>query len=258
MARSHKTDFTLRLKRVAFSVLTSGIARWLVGLCFGDTIPFRGTRIRTRAKGSFESPLLLAGIYERAEIDFVHRHLPTDQPVIELGASLGGNSCQIARKISAGVPMISVEANPEIVGILRENIVRNCGARTVDVVHAMIGNRVGEGSLEIADSTLASVAGDKGGRTVVVPMITLAEVAARLGERPFSLVSDIEGAEIAIFTQQRSALINCNVMIIECHSGEFGGRHYSLDEVLALPLADGAWEMIDRYHAVAVYRRKQS
>jgi hypothetical protein len=47
-------------------------------------------------------------------------------------------------------------------------------------------------------------------------------------------------------------------MIIECHSGAFGGRHYSLEEVVALPLADGAWEMIDRHHAVAVYRRKRS
>jgi FkbM family methyltransferase len=258
MGSGRRSVLILRLKSCVVSVLKSRLSCWLVGVVFGDTVPFRGTRIRTRAKGSIESPLLLAGIYERAEIDFVHRHLPVDQAVVELGASLGGNTCQIARRVLPTTAMVSVEANPEIVGILRENISRNCGARTVDVVHAMIGDRVGEGSLEIGESTLESSAGTSGGRTVVVPMVTLAEVAARLGERPFSLVSDVEGAEIAIFTEQRSALVHCNLMIIECHSGAFGGRHYSLEEVVALPLADGAWEMIDRHHAVAVYRRKRS
>jgi len=243
------------LKKIAFSLLTSGVARWLIGLRFGDTVPFRGTRIRTRTKGSFEAPLLLAGIYERAEIDFVHRYLPVDQPVVELGASLGGNSCQIAQRLSQGVRMTCVEANPEIVEILRHNIAANCGTRPVEVVHAMVGDRVGEGTLEIGGSTLASGAGRAGVRRATVPMLTLREIAARAGATPYSLVSDIEGAEIAVFLEQREALAGCNFMVVECHAAEFRGRHYTLDEVLALPLADGSWEMLDRYHAVAVYRR---
>jgi len=245
------------LKRIAFSVLTSGLSRRLIGLWYGDAIPFRGTRIRTASRGSFEAPLLLAGIYERAEIDFVHRYLPQDQRVIELGASIGGNSCQIARRLHAGVPMACVEANPEIVHILRENIARNCGERPVEVVHAMIGDQTGEGMLEIGGSTLASGAGRAGVKSVKVPMLTVRDVVARFGSEPFSLVSDIEGAEIAVMTRHKDALANCNLMVIECHAAEFGGRHYTLDEVLALPLADGQWEMIDRYHAVAVYRRKK-
>lgn len=56
-------------------------------------------------------------------------------------------------------------------------------------------------------------------------------------------------------TVNRAALKHCTLMIIECHATEFQGKRYTLDEVLALPLAHGEWEMIDRYHAVAVYRR---
>lgn len=244
-----------RLKSIAFALLTSRFARWLIGLWFGDTVPFRGTRIKTASRGSFEAPLLLAGIYERAEIDFVHRHIPTTQRVIELGASLGGNSCQIARTLAPGVPMLCVEANPEIVGILRENIARNCGTRPVEVLHGMIGDAPGEGILEIGGSTLASGAGHRGVRTARVPMYSLAEVVDRIGADPYSLVADIEGAEVAFLTVNREALARCTVMIIECHATEFRGRRYTLDEVLALPLQAGEWEMVDRYHAVAVYRR---
>ena len=244
------------LKSVAFSVLTSGLVRWLIGLWYGDTVPFRGTRIRTRSRGSFEAPLLLAGIYERAEIDFVHRYLPAEQPVIELGASLGGNSCQISRKLAAGVSMTCVEANPEIVEILKENIARNCEGRPVEVMHAMIGDAVGIGELGIGGSTLASAAKRAGSRTVKVPMVTLREVADRCGSGPFSLVSDIEGAEIAVLLTQQEALKNCTLMILECHAATCNGRAYTLEEVVALPLAGGEWTMIDRYHAVAVYRRK--
>jgi FkbM family methyltransferase len=243
------------LKRLAFAILTSGLARRLIGLWYGDTVPFRGTRIRTASRGSFEAPLLLAGIYERAEIDFVHRHLPPTQRVVELGSSLGGNSCQISRRLAPGVPMLCVEANPEIVGILRENISRNCGDRPVDVLHGMIGEASGEGLLEIGGSTLASGAGRGGVRTARVPMYTLGDVVGRLGGEPYSLVADIEGAELSFMTVNRAALKHCTLMIIECHATEFQGKRYTLDEVLALPLAHGEWEMIDRYHAVAVYRR---
>ena len=137
MDRPAKPPRFVPIKLAVIAFIQSAPARWLVGLVFGATVPFRGTRIRTRRRGSYEAPLLLAGIYERAEIDFVHRYLPGNSKVIELGASIGGNSCQIARRLDRGVPMACIEANPEIVPILRENIARNCGDRPVEVIHAM-------------------------------------------------------------------------------------------------------------------------
>lgn len=234
--------------------MQSAPACWLIGVVFGSTVPFRGTRIRTRHRGSQEAPLLLAGIYERAEIDFVHRYLPSDRRVIELGASIGGNSCQIARKLDRGVSMTCVEANPEIVPILRENIARNCGDRSVEFVHAMVASHTGVGRLNIAESTLGSSAGE-GSCTVEVPALTLSDVVQRSGGGEYTLVADIEGAEVSFFTDQRAALANCRMMIIECHATEWGGRRFDLEEVMRLPLADGEWEMVDRYASVAVYRR---
>ena len=234
--------------------MQSAPARWLIGAVFGSTVPFRGTRIRTRRRGSYEAPLLLAGIYERAEIDFVHRYLPSDRKVIELGASIGGNSCQIARKLDRGVRMACIEANPEIVPILRENIARNCGDRPVEVVHAMVASHTGVGRLDVGESTLVSSAGSRS-NTIEVPAVTLTDIVARLGGGEYSLVSDIEGAEVSLFTDHRAALAGCGLMIIECHATEWGGRGYTLEEVTQLPVKDGEWQIIDRYGAVAVYRR---
>jgi len=254
MERPARPVRLLAIKCSVIRLMQSAPARWLIGAVFGSTVPFRGTRIRTRRRGSYEAPLLLAGIYERAEIDFVHRYLPSDRKVIELGASIGGNSCQIARKLDRGVAMACIEANPEIVPILRENIGRNCGDRPVEVIHAMVASHTGVGSLNIAESTLVSAAGG-GSRTVEVPALTLTDIVERLGGGAYSLVSDIEGAEVSLFTDHRAALANCGTMIIECHATEWGGRHYSLEEVTQLPVAGGEWEIIDRYGAVAVYRR---
>ena len=254
MDRPAKPARFVPIKLAGIAFIQSAPARWLVGLVFGATVPFRGTRIRTRRRGSYEAPLLLAGIYERAEIDFVHRYLPGNSKVIELGASIGGNSCQIARKLDRGVPMACIEANPEIVPILRENIARNCVDRPVEIVQAMVASHTGVGSLDIAESTLVSAAG-AGLRTVEVPTITLTDIVARLGGGEYSLVSDIEGAEVSLFTDHRAALAGCRMMIVECHATEWGGRRYTLEEVIQLPVAGGEWQIIDRYGAVAVYQR---
>ncbi len=254
MDRTERPVRLVSLKCTVIRWMQSAPSRWLIGLVFGATVPFRGTRIRTRRRGSYEAPLLLAGIYERAEIDFVHRHLPTDRKVIELGASIGGNSCQIARRLDRGVRMACIEANPEIVPILRENIARNCGDRPVEVIHAMVASHSGVGRLDIGESTLVSSAGS-GSHTIEVPAITLTDIVARLGGGEYSLVSDIEGAEVSLFTDHRAALAGCGLMIIECHATEWGGRRYTLEEVTQLPVAGGEWEIIDRYGAVAVYRR---
>jgi hypothetical protein len=133
-------------------------------------------------------------------------------------------------------------------------LLRNCGDRPVEVVHAMVASHTGVGSLDIAESTLVSAAG-AGLRTVEVPTITLTDIVARLGGGEYSLVSDIEGAEVSLFTDHRAALAGCRMMIVECHATEWGGRRYTLEEVTQLPVAGGEWQIIDRYGAVAVYQR---
>ncbi len=202
-----------------------------------------------------EGPLLLAGGYERSEIDFVHRYLPVDQQVVELGASIGGNSCQIGRRLAPGVPMICVEANPELIEVLRENITRNHPSRSVEILHGMVGDSSGTGYLQLDHSTLRSSA-HVGRRTVEVPAVTLADVVRRLRPGPYSLVCDIEGAETAFLENPDGVLDQCTCIVMEGHPTVHRGRDLSLDDVLSMPLRGGQWRQVDRYGAVAAYLRQ--
>jgi FkbM family methyltransferase len=206
-----------RVKVWAERVQRSWPSRLLVGALFGGGVPFRGTRIRPARRFSVEGPILLAGNYERWEIEFVHRYLPADQQVIELGASIGGNSCQIARRLAPGVPLTCVEANPELIPVLRGNLDRNVPGRRVDVVHAMVGWSSGTGRLLVDSSTLRS-SGSIGGRAVEVPARTLADLVSGLSSGPYSLVCDIEGAEAAFLDNPGGVLDRCSCIIMEGHA----------------------------------------
>jgi FkbM family methyltransferase len=243
-----------RVKVWAERVQRSWPSRLLVGALFGGGVPFRGTRIRPARRFSVEGPILLAGNYERWEIEFVHRYLPVDQQVIELGASIGGNSCQIARRLAPGVPLTCVEANPELIPVLRGNLDRNVPGRRVDVVHAMVGSSSGTGRLQLDSSTLRS-SGGIAGRTVEVPARTLADLMSGLSSGPYSLVCDIEGAEAAFLDNPGGVLDRCSCIIMEGHATAHRGKDLSLDDVLSMPLANGQWRQVDRYGAVAAYLR---
>jgi FkbM family methyltransferase len=243
-----------RVKAWAEIVQRSWPSRLVVGAVFGSGVPFRGTRIRPATRFAVEGPILLGGNYERWEIEFVHRHLPADQQVVELGASIGGNSCQIDRRLAPGVPMTCVEANPELIPVLRGNLARNAAGRRVDVVHAMVGPCSGTGRLQLDSSTLRS-SDSIGDRAVEVPAKTLADLVSGIAPGPYSLVCDIEGAEAAFLGNPGGVLDRCSCIIMEGHATAHLGKDLSLDDVLSMPLANGQWRQVDRYGAVAAYLR---
>jgi FkbM family methyltransferase len=242
-------------KLVASSLLRSWPVRLATGLAFGDRgVPFRGTRIRVESRMSFAAPLLLAGKYERAEIDFIQRYLPRDLDVLELGASLGATSCQIAKHLQFGCQLTCVEANPTLIDILRGNLDRNAPGRQVNVIHAMVGAAVGTAYFSPRQDSLASIASEASPESVCLPCETVASLVLQHCPRDFALVSDIEGAEAA-FLGDGDALDRCRLMIIEAHPSQLGTQELTLEEVIALPLLSGRWRICDRYGAVVAYQR---
>ena len=242
-------------KSVAQRLQRSWPSRAFVGALFGRGVPFRGTWIRPATRFAVEGPILLAGNYERAEIDFVHRYLPANQQVVELGASIGGNSCQISRRLLPNVPMTCVEANPELIPVLADNLARNCPGRPFEVIHAMVGESDGVGRLRLDHSTLRS-SGEVGSRSVAVSAMTLSGIVGRLRPGPYSLVCDIEGAETAFLDNPDGVLDRCTCIVMEGHATTCRGRDVSLDEVLSMPLRGGQWRQVDRYGAVSAYLRQ--
>ncbi|MCV0397600.1 MAG: FkbM family methyltransferase [Rhizobiaceae bacterium] len=51
-----------------------------------------------------------------------------------------------------------------------------------------------------------------------MPAVTLADLLERIGDPPsFTLIADIEGAELALFEREAEALSRCGLAIVEIH-----------------------------------------
>ncbi len=162
----------LLLKRYVASVLFHPIFEKLIGFVFNNRIPQRGSR-KLVPEGGGDKAALFWGAYERAENRYVRGFLDGSFDVVELGASLGGVSCEIARKIAKDRKLICIEANPQILGLLQKNLIINVPDKNFRVIHGAINydsnNQV---NFAIGNNTLGSHLGSEG-QVMVVPSITL-------------------------------------------------------------------------------------
>lgn len=246
----------LGVKAAAAAVLCHPLAGRLLGLAFGNRIPHRGARIRVLPGGDPRlNAYLFWGIYESAEIRYINQFIGAGLDVVELGASIGGVSCAIAPRIGADDKLICVEANPDIIGILRDNLDRNAPGRDVRIFQGAI-SYAGTGTVEFAlgDSTLSSHLGT-GAATRSVPALTLSQLLEREQVGEYALVCDIEGAEAELFNGERTAFASCRVIVIELHATRYRDTDYSIDDLIQLILGATGMQLAARYGDVCAFTR---
>jgi FkbM family methyltransferase len=189
----------LKLK-VARLLLSLPIGKAIAGL-YQNRIPFDGMRIWTD-EGSLQpstKAALFWGLYEKSERLMIARYLPQDVPVIELGASIGGITNVIRRRLNDDTPMISVEANPLLLPLIKKSLAENCHGGHVDVIHAAISYGPGEIVAFSIDpvSTNSKVAKNEHAKNVLhVPQLSLAQIVRNSDLKRYSIVCDIEGGGI--------------------------------------------------------------
>ena len=226
------------LKRIAARILCNPVAGRLISAAFRDQVPSRGVRVDTSSPSVLPSTkaALFWGIYESAEARFVQSYLRRDLDVVELGSSLGVISAQIARRLGPSGTLICVEANPHLIGVIEKNVRRNCALARNRIVHGALSYDRGEKRSHVAfaidaDNTASSLAGGGvGGEVVQVPALTLGELLNEHGVGEYTLVSDVEGAEIG-FIENDGELSRCRQLIIELHEADWGGRHFTVEEM---------------------------
>lgn len=202
-----------------------GVAR-----LFRDRVPNGGVTVDTSDPrvGSRVKAQLLFGLYERAEIGFIHHYLGGDRDVVELGSSLGVTGSHILRSLPPGRRLIGVEANPHLIPVIEANLAAHAGDRDWALVHAAVSYRDGPIRLQVGAETQgshlhlaegsANNATAKPGELVEVPVITLSSVLADHQLDRYDLVCDIEGAEIDLLDREAEALARCDRLIIELHA----------------------------------------
>jgi FkbM family methyltransferase len=198
------------------------------------SLRFRGWRVETDAPTV--TPRIVAqifwGVYESAELRFVERHLRRDLDVVELGSSIGAVSSAIAQRQDPERRLLCVEANPDLVPVLRRNVARNAPGHRVEVVHAAVA--YGRESVPFASgptSVSGRVASGDAADTREVPARSLSRLLAEHAIGDFALVSDVEGAEAAVIEHDARALAACRQIVIELHETRHDGRRLTPDDL---------------------------
>lgn len=243
-------------KRMLATVRLHPVSGRMIATVFRHRIPHRGARIQVpHSVDPRVCAALFWGTYESAEIRYVRQFLEGDLDTVELGSSLGGVSCEVARKLQPGRRLVCVEANADLLPLLRDNVRANAPGSQVKVLHGAI-DYGGSGSVQFAigDSSLSSRVG--AGRVVRdVPAFTLAQVLRQEGVAEYALVCDIEGAEAASFSQDRHALDECRMLIIELHEVVSEGVRHTPDTLISMIETNTPLRLLARYGEVCTFSR---
>ncbi len=227
---------------------------------FGPRYTMEGT-VFVVPRGGPPAPrkAIARGTYEKSERDLIRAHLPPDLPVIELGGSFGIVSHTVRKQLLPGVPLIVVEANPHLVPICRANVALAGSVESTSVLHAVLAYGAAHVGFQLAENIHTShlvLDGRTGPGIIDVPTVSIASL--RQSHRmsgPFTIVCDIEGAELLLLRHDERALSDCHTIIMETHPADYEGMGGSLDEVMRR-LAELGLSVIDRRENVIAAVRK--
>ena len=143
---------------------------------------------------------LEAGKYEGFEARAAAMRVRPGHRVLELGGGMGyvGSVCA---GITGGANLVTVEANPDMVPVIRANLDRN-GHEAATLIHgAVAGDDAAGDSIAFRRGKAfwgASLAEEgEGGDVVQVPVLRISELLS--AHRPNVVIMDIEGAERHLF-----------------------------------------------------------
>lgn len=175
------------------------------------------------------------GIYESAEIRLIRKHLRPDLPVIELGGSLGIVSSFIVRHLGQEASLKVVEANPNLIHNIRENLKEH---NRVGVECEVFNNAIGYGDeyvyMQLSNDNTASHVSKEGSLEKDLVRVRSVRLSDLVGSSFYVLVCDIEGSEIDIIINEKEKLMQCRQLFIELHDAEYNSVSYKSEELVGL------------------------
>jgi FkbM family methyltransferase len=250
------TKYILKLKVFVAKILANNITGNILSFLLNQRIPFHNLSIDVSDKAITPETkaLIFFKIYEKAEITFVKKYLQEEEDVIELGSSIGVMGSIISLK-QKNAKYISVEANPALINANKKNLSINRKAeyvllnKAIDYSDKSVSFSVNKNNLTGKVSREAS-----NEMTITVETVTLNELCDIYNLTGFTLVSDIEGAEIAILINDKVALKKCEKIIIELHDTEYNGKTYLVKDLVDL-IINCDFKISDHHGAVYVFRK---
>jgi FkbM family methyltransferase len=242
----------LLVKRVVSYFICHPLVNWIIGIIFQDLIPHQGNRILVPPGDKLKSSLFF-GLYESAEIRMINKYLPVNMDLVELGSSIGGVSCVLAKKLSPQNKLICVEANPNLLSLLTKNLTVNAPEKKIKVINGAITyDNLDEVSFLVSHCSLSSSLGE-GDNAVVVPAVRLKDIIQSENLTDYILICDIEGAEVEIILNDTESLLACKLAIFELHTIAYQNKHFDVDNLINLIESRTLLRLISRYGCVCTF-----
>jgi len=159
--------------------------------------------------------------YEKPERRALKKFLDPKLPVVEFGAAIGVVACLTNKRLSDPKKHVVVEANPDLLPLLKENRDRNDCQFTM--LHRAVAHEREEVAFHQSENYLGSSAHAPTGIPISVRAITLREIVDDFGFERCSLVCDIEGGEGDIVRYEADTLAQrVQTFIVEVHPWALG------------------------------------
>ena len=254
-----KVSVVTILKIIAGSIVShtsGGPIAWILR----QRLPFHNVKINVSdpSISNHTKASIFWRLYETDEVRYAQKYITPNEDVIELGASIGVMG-SIVSQIQKSGQYIAVEANPRLVNVIETNIGYNRKISGFTLINKAIDYHNKTVSFRVNKSNIVGSInrGDVhfSGEDVTVDTITLNEICTTHNLTNYTLLSDIEGAEITFILSDPIALSKCSKMIIELHDTTYNGIHYTIDAIVDLLLKQG-FSVIDQRGTVYVMVRK--
>ena len=203
------------------SVLASKPLSKIISAAFPRGIPSRAGRISVRNQAIDETTAaeLFFRLYERQSgFALIRDTMLAGYDVVQVGSRnrRHGFGC-VASSGWISPKLVCLEANAGLLPTLRANLNRPSGATNVWVVYGALGYTDVQVKFIQSDAHMKSRVDLSRADGVDVPTYTLSALLELSGVEQLLLISDVEGAEAAMLTQDKEALARCQQMIIELH-----------------------------------------
>lgn len=159
--------------------------------------------------------------YEADEAEAVQKRVRPGQRVLELGSGIG-YIASLAARLCGAQNVVTVEANPAMLPVIRANLDRNGFAETT-LIHGAVTGIDAQGEEVLFEQKPSFWAGKLAGEgtnpdmVVDVPMLRLPDLLSEY--RPHVVIMDIEGAEAHLF--ERKWPRHVKSVMMELHPGQY-------------------------------------
>lgn len=162
---------------------------------------------------------LKSGKYEGHEARAAQLVIDYGDRVLDLGAGVGYVATMCAM-LAGAENVVTVEANPDLLDVIRANLDANDCAETTLIHAAAVGHGTPDGTIALQQARAfwaSSVSSEQSAHTITVPAMIVADLLAKY--RPSVVMMDVEGAEATMFDTPWPAHVR--VVMLELHQNRY-------------------------------------